>query len=136
MGSWDWIATHIHGRTGRQCRDRWRVILDQGEQLKRGKWSVEEDEHLQKLYAEHGSKNWSWIATQIWGRNRMQCKNRWHSREQRVDLKTKSVKWSADEDEQIKELVAEHGNESWAWIATHIRGRSGTQCRQRWARYL
>jgi len=44
-------------------------------------------------------------------------------------------KWSADEDEHLEQLVAEH-DKNWKLIATHIQGRSVQQCQQRWRNNL
>jgi len=43
--------------------------------------------------------------------------------------------WSAAEDEQLKHLVAEHG-EDWAAIASCIQRWHSAQCRERWQRYV
>merc|ERR1711957_1032364 len=39
--------------------------------------------------------------------------------------------WSADEDEQLQNLVAEHGKD-WVAVATCMQNRDRAQCRQRW----
>merc|ERR1719484_195308 len=44
--------------------------------------------------------------------------------------------WSAEEDEQIAALVAEHGTRSWSVIAAKLPTRTGKQCRERWHNHL
>ena len=44
--------------------------------------------------------------------------------------------WRSHEDEQLMELVAKHGTKKWSFVATHIRGRNGKQCRERWTNHL
>jgi hypothetical protein len=43
-------------------------------------------------------------------------------------------KW--DEDEQIRQLVAQHGDENWYLVAQEVPGRSARQCKERWDNYL
>ena len=33
-------------------------------------------------------------------------------------------------------LVAQHGARKWSFIANHLSGRIGKQCRERWANHL
>lgn len=44
--------------------------------------------------------------------------------------------WTADEDERLKCLVAEHGGKDWQAIATQMQDRNNTQCWHRWKNYL
>lgn len=43
--------------------------------------------------------------------------------------------WTADQDEKLKELVAQHGM-SWTKIGELFRERNGKQCRERWYNHL
>jgi hypothetical protein len=45
-------------------------------------------------------------------------------------------KFSADEDLQLTDLVAVHGDEDWITISCLIPGRNPRQCRERWRHYL
>ena len=42
------------GRTAKQCRDRWKNILRGG--IKKGDWTVDEEELIKDLYASFGAK--------------------------------------------------------------------------------
>ena len=44
--------------------------------------------------------------------------------------------WTAEEDEQIAALVAEHGTRSWSVISARLPTRTGKQCRERWHNHL
>ena len=63
------------GRSGRQCRDRYKNYLAQG--FFNGEWTKEEDELLFKKFVEFGT-HWSKIATFFKNRNANSLKNRWN----------------------------------------------------------
>ena len=43
-----------HGRTAKQCRDRWKNYLRGG--IKKGGWSKDEEELIKDMYTTFGSK--------------------------------------------------------------------------------
>ena len=45
-------------------------------------------------------------------------------------------KFSPQDDEILKCLVAQYGESSWIRIAEHMEGRNSRQCRERWLNYL
>lgn len=49
---------------------------------------------------------------------------------------TKKGAWSQEEDDKVTELVAQYGPKKWTLIATHLEGRIGKQCRERWHNHL
>lgn len=49
---------------------------------------------------------------------------------------TKKGLWTPDEDQKVVELVAQFGPKKWTLIATHLEGRIGKQCRERWHNHL
>jgi len=72
------------------------------------------------------------------GRTGEQRRRRWEIH-LRSDLK--KGPWSKKEDAMLMEVVQEANNENrehggWASIATHMSGRTGTQCRERWENHL
>ena len=73
---WDMIAKSIPGRTGRQCRDRYKNYLMSN--LSNGPWTQEEDDLLFKKYQEFGS-HWSIISKFFKGRSTNNLKNRWYT---------------------------------------------------------
>jgi hypothetical protein len=71
--SWWSIAQFVGGgRTRAQCAQRWFRGLDP--RLSREDWSFAEEEQLLTLVAEHGSKKWTTIASQIGNRSDVQCR--------------------------------------------------------------
>jgi myb proto-oncogene protein len=53
------VAKYIPGRTGQQCAQRWRHRVNPD--IKKEKWSAEEDRLLMRLVHQHGSA-WAEIA--------------------------------------------------------------------------
>jgi hypothetical protein len=100
---------------------------------KKGGWTEDEDEMLRDAVNTHGGKNWKKIAEMLQNRTSVQCLHRW----QKV-LNPNLVKgpWSKDEDDTIMKLVQTYGAENWSMIASHLPGRIGKQCRERWYNHL
>lgn len=75
---------------------------------------------LRQAVERFGERNWKSIASQVPGRNHVQCLQRW-----KKVLRPGLVKghWTSDEDEMLKALVAE-GPSSWSHVAGRIEGRT------------
>ncbi|KAH9257767.1 hypothetical protein BASA81_004233 [Batrachochytrium salamandrivorans] len=76
-GEMDWVelCKHIEGRTPKQCRERWKNVLDPS--VQRGRWDPSEDNELFRLYSTFGP-SWSVISREMHGRrNENMVKNRW-----------------------------------------------------------
>jgi hypothetical protein len=111
------------------------ITLENGQKIRRskGKWTPEEDEILRKAVMQHKGKNWKKIAEQVKDRTDVQCLHRW----QKV-LNPELVKgpWTKEEDEMVIKLVQKYGPKKWSVIASHLKGRIGKQCRERWHNHL
>jgi Myb-like DNA-binding domain len=96
-------------------------------------WSAQEDQSLQNLVKKHGAKNWKAISEFFNDRTDVQCLHRW----QKV-LNPELVKgpWTAEEDAIVIKLVETYGPHHWSIIASHLPGRIGKQCRERWHNHL
>lgn len=125
--------THLTKRKGDK--------LEAGKPLKKSKhcraskakWSPEEDEILSRAVLMSGEGNWKKIAQSLNDRSHLQCLHRW----QKV-LNPALVKgpWKEEEDAKLTELVEKYGPKDWSTIASHIPGRIGKQCRERWFNHL
>ncbi|NXO03553.1 SNPC4 protein, partial [Rhinopomastus cyanomelas] len=76
-GERDWykIRTEVPGRSDAQCRDRYLKALHCD--VKKGKWSLEEEEKLIELVEKHGLGHWSRIASELPHRTGSQCLSKW-----------------------------------------------------------
>ncbi|XP_009997148.1 PREDICTED: snRNA-activating protein complex subunit 4 [Chaetura pelagica] len=76
-GERDWykIRTEVPGRSDAQCRDRYLKALHCD--VKKGKWSLEEEEQLIDLVQKHGLGHWSKIASELPHRTDSQCLSKW-----------------------------------------------------------
>ncbi|MDR0740295.1 MAG: hypothetical protein LBF34_01130 [Puniceicoccales bacterium] len=90
LGTDDWklIASHMPGRTGRQCRDRWFNYL--APNLNFSVWTPEEDAFLAQKVDELSCK-WDLIAGLLPGRSGQHCKNRWHLFQRREQKKQQPI---------------------------------------------
>ncbi|NWH98204.1 SNPC4 protein, partial [Tichodroma muraria] len=73
----DWykIRTEVPGRSDAQCRDRYLKALHWD--VKKGRWSLEEEEQLIELVQKHGLGHWSKIASELPHRTSSQCLSKW-----------------------------------------------------------
>ncbi|NXX57358.1 SNPC4 protein, partial [Scopus umbretta] len=76
-GERDWykIRTEVPGRSDAQCRDRYLKALHCD--VKKGKWSLEEEEQLIELVQKHGLGRWSKISSELPHRTGSQCLSKW-----------------------------------------------------------
>ncbi|XP_072209143.1 snRNA-activating protein complex subunit 4 isoform X2 [Excalfactoria chinensis] len=76
-GERDWykIRTEVPGRSDAQCSDRYLKALHRD--VKKGKWSLKEEEQLIDLVQKHGLGHWSKIASELPHRTRSQCLSKW-----------------------------------------------------------
>ncbi|XP_068067150.1 snRNA-activating protein complex subunit 4 isoform X2 [Anomalospiza imberbis] len=73
--SWYKIRTEVPGRSDAQCRDRYLKALHWD--VKKGKWSLQEEEQLIELVQKHGLARWTKIASELPHRTGAQCQSKW-----------------------------------------------------------
>lgn len=97
-----WSSVPINAglqRNGKSCRLRWINYLRPG--LKRGAFSLEEEDTILTLHAMFGNK-WSQIAQHLPGRTDNEIKNHWHSY-----LKKRVSKMAAENEGHTKSVSTE-----------------------------
>jgi hypothetical protein len=78
--NWVAISALVPGRTKKQCRYRWHVVINCGIDRANGhtgKWTPDEDIKLKDAVRTYGGKNWVLIAELVPGRTNLQCRKRW-----------------------------------------------------------
>ncbi len=109
-----------------------------------GKWSPTEDSALKSSVGQilssnpnsptvdSSSFNWGDVAAAVQGRTADACRSRY------LKLRPPLTKgpWTADEDSLVVSLVSRLGAKRWSQIASHLPGRIGKQCRERWHNHL
>uniref|UniRef100_A0A8C6X9D1 Small nuclear RNA activating complex polypeptide 4 n=1 Tax=Naja naja TaxID=35670 RepID=A0A8C6X9D1_NAJNA len=72
---WYKIRVEVPGRNDLQCRDRYLHSLHYD--IKKGKWSQEEEEKLIELTEKYGRGHWAKIASELPHRSGSQCLSKW-----------------------------------------------------------
>jgi hypothetical protein len=92
------------------------------------RWTEDEDVLLRQYIAQYG-RQWSVIASHIPNRTPTQVAARW---EKCINPVLTKGQFSAEEDQQIIDFVAEHGIHAWPKVTTVLPHRTSKQCRERW----
>jgi hypothetical protein len=109
---------------------RWRNVLDPN--IKKGRWTKEEDEILLSEYEQvKASPNkWIQIAKMIPGRTSLHIQHRY---KESLAVNKSGRKWTSEEDELLRKGVEEVGEGKWTEIARkYLPQYTGNQCRSRW----
>jgi myb proto-oncogene protein len=135
----DWVAVAVlvPGRTKQQCRNRWHAVLVSNidpATARAGQWTTDEDKTLKDTVRAHGGKNWKAIAALVPGQTKNQCHSRWQNKlVSNINPTTaRAGKWTAEEDQKLKDGLREHGGKNWKAFAALVSGRTQKQCRNRW----
>jgi hypothetical protein len=135
---WAAVAALVPGRTRKQCNERWKnglgPSIDRTSPGNTGRWTEDEDVKLKDTVKRHGGKNWDEIAALVPNRSSNQCRSRWHNTLYSSTALTagRTGKWTADEDEKLKDAVQTHGGKDWIAITALVPGRTRNQCKRRW----
>ena len=94
-------------------------------------WTQEEDEMLQRLVQQHGTKKWALISKKIGTKAGKQCRRRWQNH---LSINKNTSGWSPEEDQLLLDAHKRMGNR-WTDIAK-VRGpthtHTGRDHPQRW----
>ncbi|KAJ3441324.1 snRNA-activating protein complex subunit [Anaeramoeba flamelloides] len=124
--NWESIAIYFEDKDSTQCLHRWYKVLNP--ELKKGKWSDDEDKRLTQMVAKYGSSSWSKIANSIPNRSSKQCRERWKNQ---LDPKIKREPWSKEEDQILTDLFQKLGPK-WSQMRNQLPGRPDNQIKNRW----
>lgn len=112
---WAKIASHLPGRQGKQCRERFVNHLDPN--LKKGEWTDDEEAMLIAFHEQFGNR-WANIAKQLQGRSDNDVKNHWYSTIQRKFQqhgKEKLVKAAIQQCQMLQQRMQQNGTAPPAW---------------------
>ncbi|KAK8267316.1 hypothetical protein V6Z12_D12G304700 [Gossypium hirsutum] len=130
---WNQLASfYVKGRCGAECETRW--LNHEDPLINRNPWTAEEDKNLLLIVQEMGIDNWFDIAVSL-GSNRtpFQCLARYQRSLNPCILKRE---WTEEEDDQLRIAVEVFGESDWQSVASTLKGRTGTQCSNRWKKSL
>ncbi|KAK6920181.1 SANT/Myb domain [Dillenia turbinata] len=91
------------------------------------------DDRLRVAVRKFAGRSWKKVAEYVTGRTDVQCLHRW---QKVLDPSLVKGAWTKKEDDLIIELVGKEGTKKWSEIASHLPGRIGKQCRERWHNHL
>ncbi|XP_030374013.1 snRNA-activating protein complex subunit 4 [Scaptodrosophila lebanonensis] len=107
------------------CEAMWNVYLSP--EIRRTKWSQEEDECLLKLVKEHNGSNWPAIAEKMNNRSDYLCYLRYQEKLRFYDDANRAHKWNHKDDERLRAIVAKYttnGFTEWASVLAHFPGKA------------
>ncbi|KAI8369965.1 hypothetical protein BD560DRAFT_370414 [Blakeslea trispora] len=134
----DWTRiSHLHVRTRSptECLIQW--TTQEHPLINKKPWTKEESMRLSELVDKFGlfSGQWETIANELnTNRTISQCFS--HYMAAKNNANARSLKWSPEEDRQLRDAVKVFGSFNWQQVASILKGRTGQQCLHRWSKSL
>lgn len=127
---WELAATVLAKDGVRKAKDlkkRWTTSLDPN--LRKGKWTKEEDNKLIEAYEKFGP-SWQRVSNYLGTRTTDQCAKRYT---EVLDPKTKDRlnPWTREEELLLIRQIGIHGTK-WRTVAAHFDNRPALTCRNKW----
>lgn len=130
---WEIVCQSLNPkRKARDCKRRWLHSLDPN--IRKGKWTEEEDNSLKDAYLKHNNC-WLKVAAEIPGRNNDQCAKRYKEILEPKLNEANRLQWTIDDDIQLITLVKRYGTR-WKLIGEEMKGRTGLSVRNRWRKLV
>ncbi|KDE08842.1 hypothetical protein, variant 1 [Microbotryum lychnidis-dioicae p1A1 Lamole] len=121
----DWQALSAYvGRPANALITRWTKTLQPN--IKKGKFTPEEDELLLQAVERWGTKKWKEVSSVVRFRTDAQCRERWFNHLDPEVRQNKKKRWTQKEDELLRRLRAE--GMGWSLLAKRFKGRTDNAC--------
>ncbi|SCZ88722.1 BZ3500_MvSof-1268-A1-R1_Chr2-1g04593 [Microbotryum saponariae] len=121
----DWQALSAYvGRPANALITRWTKTLQPD--IKKGKFTPEEDELLLQAVERWGTKKWKEVSSVVRFRTDAQCRERWFNHLDPEVRQNKKKRWTQQEDELLRRLRAE--GMGWSLLAKRFKGRTDNAC--------
>ncbi|KAI9863714.1 MAG: hypothetical protein M1813_003737 [Trichoglossum hirsutum] len=123
---WHDVASCIEGRNNKDCRKRWIYSLEPS--INKGSWDREEDALLIQGVRLHGTR-WALVSQVVGSRQPDQCARRWH---ESLKPNINHDRWSALEDETLKQAVDVYGRRWTEIVERHFPNRTPIAAKNRY----
>jgi hypothetical protein len=117
------VRKNFKGKSKSDCLSR---ISKIGADLKKGRWTREEDQQILRLISKHGKK-WSKLGEEMKSRSGKQIRDRYINM---LDEKLNTSKFTLDEDIRLLDLQREYGNK-WSFFTQFFKNRNPDKLKNR-----